>query len=335
MLNQAINSFFKHRDWLPVTNHNMKQILYILTVLSLMTSCATIMNQPYKNITVYTTQPSEIILNSDTIKTTKNKAKLKVERKKETLIIVANTDSLTKTFNVKPRNSFMYWSNIFYNFGVGMFVERNNPKRYTYPQRIYINSTETIGQYYNFGQTNHKGELYLHVSLPYINSFQLTPENEGTKINTGFWGLTIGLDYYHSKNQYINLSASGVSDFFVPVPAAVDISGEYELMSSTYLSFSNNHRYKRFTIGYGLSYSRNTWDFRYYDSFDPPQPTIEPVKKSNIAFGLIFPTYFQMGEHFNIGVVYRPTFYRPNMTDKFEYEHLISIDFAWKIRLMK
>ena len=300
-----------------------------------MTSCATIINQPHKNITVYTTQPSEIILGKDIIKTTENKANLKVERKKETLVIVANTDSLTKTFNVEPKNSFMYWSNIFCNYGVGMFVDRNNPKRYTYPQRIYLNSTDTIGRYYKYGQANNKGELYLHLSLPYINSFHLTPENEATKTNTGFWGLTIGIDYYHSKNQFVNLGISGVSDFFVPVPAAVDISGEYELMSSRYISLSNNHRINRFTVGYGLSYARNTWDFRYYGRFDPPPPSREPVKKSHSAIGLIFPTYFQMGEYFNIGLVYRPTFYRPNLTNKFKYEHLISIDFAWEIRLKK
>ncbi len=313
----------------------MRLMLYALTVFSLMTSCATIMNQPYKDITIYTTQPSEIILKRDTLETNENKATLKVERKKETLIIVAKTESITRTFKVEPKNSFMYWSNIVCNYGTGMFVDRNNPKRYTYPQKVYLNPRDTVGKYSKYGQANNKGELYLHLSLPHINSFHLTPEHEGKKMNTGFWGLTIGMDYFHSKNQFVHLGVTAVSDFFVPVPAAVDISGEYELMSSRYISLSNNHKINRFSVGYGFSYARNTWDLRYYDRFDPFPPTREPVKKSHSAVGLIFPTYFQMGENFNIGVVYRPTFYRPDMTDKFKYEHLISIDFAWKIRLMK
>lgn len=300
-----------------------------------MTSCATIINQPHENLTIYTTVPSKIIYNGDSIKTIHNKANFRVERNKKPISFIATADSLTKTFQVKSQNSFMYWSNIVYNYGIGMLVDRKNPKRYSYPQRIYVNSADTISRYFRYGQANNKGELDLHLSLPHINSFCLTPENEGTKLNTGFWGLTIGLDYYHSKNQFINLGISDVSDFFVPFPAAIDLSGEYELMSSKYISLSNNYRLRRFTIGYGLSYARNTWDFRYYDSFDPPPPTREPVKKSSNAFGLIFPTYFQLGKHFNIGVVYRPSFYRPNMTDKFKYEHLISIDFAWKIRLKK
>src|SRR5690606_6997057 len=158
---------------------------------------------------------------------------------------------------------------------------------------------------------DNKGEMYLHGSLPHINSFQLNPLEEGTKTNTGFWGLTVGIDYYHSTHQFISLSASGVADLFVPVPAAVDISGEYELMSSRYVSLSNNHRIRRFTLGYGFSYARNTWDFRYYDRFSPSPPSRNPVKKSDYSIGFIFPTYFQSGKNFRLGVVYRPDFFRP------------------------
>ncbi len=308
----------------------MKQVLYILIASIFLTSCATIINQSHEVITIYTTQPGKISLKRDTFNTNDNKVYLKVERKKEPIEITASTDSCTKTIEVKPQNSFAYWSNIICNYGIGMLVDRKNPKRYSYPQRIYINSTDTISRYYRYIQDNDKGELHLHISLPHINSFHLNPENEGAKTNTGFWGLTVGLDYYHSKNQFLNVGISGVSDFFVPVPAAVDISGEYELMSSGYTSISNNHKLGRFCVGYGLSYTKNTWDFRYYDRFSPPPATREPIKRSHNAFGFIFPIYFQLGKYFNIGAVYRPTFYRPDLTEKFKYEHLISIDFAWK-----
>jgi hypothetical protein len=300
-----------------------------------MGSCATIMNVPHKNIAVYTTEPSKIIYKQDTFATINNQADLIVERKKETLRMVVITDSLTRAIEVKPENSFMYWYNILGNYGLGMLVDRNNPKRYSYPKSIYISSTDTTGKYYRYRPINNEGELHLHVSLPHINSFHLTPESEGTKSNTGFWGLTIGLDYYYSNNRFVNLGVSGVSDFFVPVPAAVDISGEYELMSSRYVSISHNHRLHRFVLGYGFAYARNTWDLRYYNRFAPPPPTRDPVKKSHNAFGLIFPAYFQTGERFHLGFAYRPTLYRPKSRAKLLLEHLLSIDFAWKIRLNK
>ncbi len=58
--------------------------------------------------------------------------------------------------------------------------------------------------------------------------------------------------------------------------------------------------------------------------------------KSHSALGLIFPLYYQFDrlfqfDHFYIGLVYRPTFYRRNTsTDPFEYEHLISFEFGVK-----
>lgn len=310
----------------------MKYSLYILTLPFLTMSCATIMNRSYTDITVHTTAPGKIIYNRDTITTYANKAYLTVRRKKEKLKIVATTDSLARTFEVKPQSSFMYWFNIYCNGGAGMLVDRKNPKRYSYPKNVYINSAETTDKYYNY-EPNNKGALDIHLSLPYINFFYLKPEEERPKVNAGFGGLSLGLDYYYSKNQFLSLGLSGVLDFFLPFPAAIDLRGEHEFMSSGYVSLSNNYKIKRFTFGYGLSYARNNWKLRYYDRFDPPPPTREPVKKSHIAFGLVFPTYFQTGEYFNIGIIYRPTFYRPGLTDKFAYEHLISIDFAWKMRL--
>lgn len=294
-------------------------------------SCATLTNSTHTNIKIFTTQPSKIICNQDTFVTFRNKVNLCVQRSKKTLKVVAIADSSKKTFEIKARNSFAFWGNLFLNYGIGMLLDRKNAKRYTYPQTIYLNSSDTINRYFHHNQVKRKGSWHLHISLPHINTFQMTPENESTKINTGFWGLSLGMDYYHRENQFLNVSVAGVSDFFVPVPAAISIKGEYELMSSRYVSFSNNHKIGRFKIGYGLVYAKNTWDFKDFGGFGAPSPTREPVKKSRNVWGVIFPLHFQVTDKFHVGVVYRPTFYIPKFSQKPKYEHLISLDLAWKI----
>jgi hypothetical protein len=311
----------------------MKRILILLTISLILASCASLFNPKRTRSKICTTEPTKIVFQNDTIKTFKNEAKLTFERKNAKIEIIAITDNLKKKVTINPTNSFAYWINIGYNYGIGMLIDKSNPKRYTYPKRIYLNSSDTINQHFRYEQGSNKGQLFLHFSFPYINSFLLTPENEGTKSNTGFMGISLGFDYFHSKNQYVNLSLSGVTDYFLPFPAAVDIEGEDEMMSSAYLSLSNNHTIKRFSLGYGLSYAENSWDFRYYGGDTPP--TREPVKKTNNALGLIFSSYFQATSYFNMGVIYRPTFFRPDIAPTFKYEHLISIDFAWKIRLKK
>lgn len=69
-----------------------------------------------------------------------------------------------------------------------MLVDGKNPKRYSYPKKIYINSADTISKYYRYSQSNNKGELYLHLSLPHTNSFLMTPEDESTKVSLGLFG---------------------------------------------------------------------------------------------------------------------------------------------------
>jgi hypothetical protein len=301
----------------------MKHTLYTLIVLILLSSCAATTNQPYKKVIVYTTEPSKIIHKYDTISTINNKANLWVERKKEPLSIIATTDSITKTIEIK--------SNL-----LPMLFDRNNPKRYSYPKRIYINSADTISKYYRYSQSRNKGDLYLHFSVPYINFFRLKPQNETYKTNTGFMGVTVGLDYYHSNNQFINLGTSYVVDYFPIVTELIDIlMGEHESMSSWYVNLTNNHKIGQFTIGYGLSYGINTWAISQYDWDNSTRPKRDPISKSHNAVGLIFPTRFQFGKYVNIGIVYRPTFYRPDMPDKFSYEHLISLDIGWKIKIKK
>ncbi|MFZ4797518.1 MAG: hypothetical protein ACOYMA_08480 [Bacteroidia bacterium] len=293
------------------------------------------MNDKYTNTKIYTTIPSKIIFKTDTIKTVKNKVQLNVERSNQPITITLFTDSLSKTILLKPKNSFAFYSNILYNCGIGILVDNNNMKKFTYPQRIYVNSFDTISKYFSYEQINNKGQIHLHLSLPYINSFFLLPDYEKTKQNTGFLGLCVGLDYYHSKNQYVNFSTCFVTDFFVPFPAPVHFEGIKESMYSSYLSLSNNHKIKRMSIGYGVSYSKNTWNLQQFSGIDTLSPIIEPVKKSNNAFGFIFSMYYQTGEHINIGVVYKPSFLRLDSPNKFEYEHLISVDLAWKILLKK
>lgn len=110
----------------------------------------------------------------------------------------------------------------------------------------------------DFTKAKEKGQLYLHLSQPHVNSFDLLPVGESRKTNTGFMGISSGLDFVHSKNQYITLSASGVTDFMLPFPAPVDFSGEREFFSSVYAALSHNHKLNRFSLGYGISFVKKS-----------------------------------------------------------------------------
>ena len=312
----------------------MKRTLYILSILAFMSSCATLLNPPHKYVTIHTTKPTQIIHGETIISTVDNKAHLRAERKNAPLQITAITDSLEKSIEIEQKNSVAFWTNLF-NYGIGMLVDRNNPKRYTYPGKIFINSADATGGYSLFGKANNKGELYLYFSLPMVNRFRMMIEGEGSKRSVGAMGFCFGLDYYHSKNQFIHAGFSTLVGGYKTTHTRDRRTREREYMESQHFSLSNNHKFGRFSIGYGFSYARISWKYiRSRRGFIFYRP-VERVEKNHNAFGLIFPSYFQLGEHLNIGIVYRPTFFRPNLPNKFAYEHLISVDLAWKIRLKK
>lgn len=299
----------------------------------LFTSCASILNSSYKEVTVHTTKPSEIVYAQDTMHTHNNQVSLTVKRQDKSLSFQVLTDSLTKKIHIPPKNSAWYGSNIFFNYGIGMLVDKNNPKRFSYPNRIYIISEDPVNRYFKYNPITNQGRLQLHFSLPHINLYSLLPENERRKGSTGFLGLSFGLDYYRKDRQFISAKISGVTNVIVPFPAAIDLEGEHEFFNALAFSISNNHQIKRWSLGYGLAFSKLTWDLENFDSFDPIPPTRDPIKLSHHAIGLVFPTYYQFGQNFYLGLIYRPSFIRPQLTNVIKYEHVISIDFAWKWRL--
>jgi hypothetical protein len=300
-------------------------IIILLSII--LSTCATVMNKPITKTTIFTTKPSKIVFKTDTIPTVNNELILKVQRTREPLKIAVLTDSLQKNLVIKSRLSSEFYTNLFVPSGIiGLLVDLRTPKRFTYPNKIYIDVSNQDNKYLTKKiSSNHKGDYLFHLSIPYINTFLYQPANEKTSKSTGFWGYSLGLDYYHQNKRFLNLSINGATNIFTPVPASIRFVDDYESFGSTFLSLTNNHKIKRFSFGYGLSFGQNKWRYNSITSSDSSK------LKNHNALGFMFPFYLQTGKTFNIGVLYRPTFIRFNTPTTFQYEHLISIDLAWKI----
>ena len=217
-----------------------------------------------------------------------------------------------------------------------MLVDRRNPRRFSYPGTIFINSADASGSYSQFGRRNQQGEFYLHISFPAINHTIMSPRDEGIKSRVSTGGVGVGLSYFHSKNQFVQLGFSEVSggtSFSVTRTGAHRIV-EFESMLTRYISLSNNHKFKRLSVGYGFIFARKTWTndrIGLFWGFFPIGG--ENIRETHNAFGFVFPVHYQLSEFLHIGFVYRPTFFRPNMSNRFVYEHSISLNLALKINL--
>lgn len=282
-------------------------------------SCATLLNNPNTSINVYSDVPAKFKVDEFTYHIEKKREKIRVRRDSATLTLIARVDSVTKTIILKPVNSFAYYANIL-SLGLGTALDKG-PKRYTYQKNVYLDfkSKSTMAPRFASGR---KGQTNLVLSLPHINSFYLQSQDESTEASTGFFGISAGLDKYYSARKFINVYLSANLNFIFPIPAPVEYSIYKEPMSTGYLGLTDNIQYRNFSIGYGVNYATNTWD------------NGDPVESST-SFGLILNGYYRFSKYFYGGIIYRPSLITVEPVSEFRYEHLISIDFAWKIRLKK
>lgn len=184
-------------------------------------------------------------------------------------------------------------------------------------------------------QENKTGQIEIMVSIPYVNNFYSVPEGESAKWGTGFWGISGGLGYQYSPSKFASLTLSSQIQYEVPFPAGIDYEdGILEDQYSTNLSIMDNYQLKRWTLGYGLSYSRNTWRIRYFgEDYIPPLQV--PRHVSNQSMGLNLAAYYNVYKNLHIGIVYRPQFLTIDPTTKLNYQHSISLDIAWKWRIKR
>ena len=118
----------------------------------------------------------------------------------------------------------------------------------------------------------------------------------------------------------------------MPFPAPVD--AEYnKILSSFYINLTDNILHNRFTFGYGLNYSSNTWRewTRNFDEIDLPTSTSKTITNKNI--GVTLNSYYRFGKALHMGLIYQPSLLNLNRNPELIYEHLISLEFNWRINL--
>ena len=333
-------------------NKILQNLLLLIIFISL-TSCATIFTKKTYELEIKSYTNTKIKINDSIYNLP---AKVNVKRSRKDLPIILISDTLNKKYTLKPSISpkYLYGNLSFVHFApVGYLVDLTNEKRFYYGKSHFLNISDTITElntpifksfkntkknisnYFTKEYKTNKGQINLFVSIPWINNFNYMPNGDSHKNSSGFLGMSTGIEYYHSEHKFLSLNASAVMDFIAPVPAPFSYEGEAEFFNSLALALTENHKFNRFTLGYGVIYSRNNWRIENTE-YDVNIPNSKkPISKANYGLGLVANGYFRVTENFFIGLNYKPTFYNINPLSKFQYEHVVSFDLAWKIRLKK
>lgn len=160
-----------------------------------------------------------------------------------------------------------------------------------------------------------RGTVLFHLAFPYLNLFHAAYGNQ-SRIGGGFMGLALGVDYFYKNSMFLNLSGGGIVDFMLPFPVPDCYgSGMVNRQSSVYGSLSNNHMLlrNRLSVGYGFSFSHDTWNTIDYGPTEEEKSEGLPWQdatcyRSSNALGVILRRYYYTRGSFFLGLSYRPTF---------------------------
>lgn len=182
------------------------------------------------------------------------------------------------------------------------------------------------------------GDFRLDIKLPHFNYLALNPNKKFKDAEFGFNGYGLGFEYNYKDKKFLEANISFVMTFELPFPAPVD--AEYnKILSSFYFNLTDNIVKNRFTFGYGINYSANTWKewTRDFDNWNGNFDSIGTVTSSqtyiNRNLGLTFNSYYRLGKTIHIGLIYQPSLLNLNNSPEFIYEHLISMEVNWRIKL--
>jgi hypothetical protein len=325
----------------------MARLLALFLLLAMLPSCATVISRRAYQMRVRSNAKVATITYKDSIYTLP--ATIKVRRAKAPLTLDFITADTTKHIRISPHlnPAFVFGNLAWVQVAPAAYLlDLASIKRFTYGRNLYLNTADTSTiyplskrrwlRYRTKSYAPRNGDVGLAFTVPVVSHFLLQPDGEPMKDNFGCLGLGAALSYAFQDGRSIALSGGVAIDMIMPFPAPVDYMGEFERNRTVWVSVMEMHHTKRLSFGYGVCYSRNTWTLDYDADFTGlPLPPGYPVSKSQEGIGITAAGYFRPNRVINLGLQYRSSLLNLNRGSFGPYEHTVSLEVSFPIKLFR
>lgn len=251
--------------------------------------------------------------------------------------LVVKNDSTEKIVKINSRVAPEFkWGNLLFIYGcpIGYIVDASSRQKiYSYDNSILVDLNSEKDEYLKYKRSK-QGQFYVRSSLPWFDFVEFD-NGRGFENYKTYMGLTIGLDYYHSKLSYLSLSGgvTGISDIGFPVMDRWYDTAQF--VTSFCAKLTNNHDLNifsseniGFTVGYGLNFTH--FRFRQVANDTINYNDVELYKSSKSALGLCFDANVILFKYGYIGINILPSFYTLK-TNKWEDSYLTYFDFGVRL----
>ncbi len=276
----------------------------------LFSSCATLLNNKVTRIEVLSDSPIKAVTNKDTVIASKDGViALIVPRQKAPLELTVFNDSISSTFSIKSKNAPEYWLNIYFNYGIGMFFDRNKPQRYSYPKNLYFTKQNNGFTYTTYEPFN---------KIKYKSNIKFTPLRLIGIVHPGF---EVSYERQFNRRFSTQLSATCLFNFYNSINEEYTGSGfEVGLEERYYLSQGKNRPYISLEADYfKINYHAETNYGYEYVSPNYNDPTVtDTFYASNksliyltpkIGYQLSVTDRFLVEAYFGVGIQHAKTTY--------------------------
>lgn len=172
-----------------------------------------------------------------------------------------------------------------------------------------------------------KGRMRLSFSGLTINNMVFNG-GDSVKLNTGIFGLALGVQYVIRNDQFLELSA-GAASTKVLLPDLDE--GPYQARHSIFFRVTRNHVHGRFIAGYGMHYSINQLLLRYKGLSVPASFDERTITQQGLGIALTGKMF--VWELFYLGVQYHPIILDIRNIRGSKYRHLYSLEAGVMLKL--
>lgn len=297
------------------------KFLFLAIVAFLSQSCATLLNGHTQQITITSDERITAVSVENSLSRPEIPGKFHVLRGKEKLKVnYVLDDTLHQTLVLKPHLTLAYFSNIYFNYGIGMWIEAKSLKKFGYPGTLHLDFKDGDLICKRF-KTQPKGLNRFTVTLPYFNALRVYTGKEQVT-ESGFWGLEIGAEHFYKDNNYWSLKIGAAGTNILIDPERINDTRT----STLYVSFNNNHVIRRLDLAYGLCLSQYTWRL-----VRPIDPSYLQYSRQNMTIGFCFSVHYRIGNRFSTGIMQQVAFLSLTPGSPNTGQNYFSIQFSWKL----
>lgn len=125
----------------------MKQIIGLVLLVTLISSCSTIVNQPYQDINLRSNESARLLIAGDTLTLTENQTlSVNVKRVRKPLKIVVLDEVKNSRIDITSYRPAHYWANVA-TLGVGFIVDEIGNRHRVYPKKIFLDLNNSRALY--------------------------------------------------------------------------------------------------------------------------------------------------------------------------------------------